>query len=106
MSVSAPLNSNYKFNIIYLVFAKEIGFYIRPPNIDIQKIDNTMLDIYEMIVIVFLISDKVYQVRFFEKIFLIANVSPKIVLRILFHTLNSTNVNFLRQKLRWMTYMT
>ena len=39
-----------------------------------------MLDTYEMVVTVFLVTDKANHVRFFEKIFLMANVSPEIVL--------------------------
>ena len=43
-----------------------------------------MLDTYKMITAVFLMIDKINQVRFFKKIFLIANVNPKIVFKYFF----------------------
>ena len=38
--------------------------------------------------------DKANQVRFFEEIFLMANVSPKVVLGIPFLTLSSEDIDF------------
>ena len=37
-----------------------------------------------MIVAAFLVTDKTNQVRFFEKIFLVANISPEVVFGMLF----------------------
>ena len=93
-------DSNIKLNTIYLIFAKKLGFFIRPTDVEVQKIDNTTLDIYKMIVVAFLMTDKANQVKFFEKIFLVANVSPKVVFGILFFILSSANIDFLDQKLR------
>ena len=58
-----------------------------------------MLDINEMIVVAFLMIEIANGVRFFKKIFLVANVSPKKVFEMLFLTFSSVNVNFLNQKL-------
>lgn len=54
-----------------------------------------MLDIYGVVVPVFLVIDKANQVGFFEGIFLLANVSLKIVFVMLFLTLNVVDVDFL-----------
>ena len=43
--------------------------------------------------------DKANQIRFFKKTFLMANISPKVVLGILFFTSSSLNSDFLDQKL-------
>ena len=48
-----------------------------------------------MVVVAILVIDQVNQVRFFEKIFMVANISPEVVLNILFLILNSIDVNFL-----------
>ena len=48
--------------------------------------------------------DKVNPVRFFEKTFLIANISPKIVFRMPILTLSGADVDFLDRELRWRTY--
>lgn len=57
-----------------------------------------------MIIRAFLVINKVNQVRFSKKTFLIANISLEIVLEILFLTLSGTDINFLGQKLCWKTY--
>ena len=51
-------------------------------------------------------TDKANQVRFFEKTFLVANVSPEVVLGMLFLTFSGAYVDFLGRELRWRTYIT
>ena len=97
------MNSKYKVNAIPLSFAKQLGLPIRPTNVGAQKIDNTILDIYEMAVAAFSVIDKANWVRFFEKTFLVANVSPEVVLGLLFLTLSSANIDFSDQELWWRT---
>ena len=58
-----------------------------------------------MVVAAFLVTDKVNQVKFFEKIFLVANVSPEVVFRILFFTLSNADIDFLNWKLRLKIYI-
>ena len=54
-----------------------------------------MLNIYEMIVVAFSLIDKANRVRFFEETLLVANVSPEIVLEMLFFILSNANIDFL-----------
>ena len=54
-----------------------------------------MQDIYEIIVTVFLITDKANWVRFFKKTFLVANIRLEVILGILFLTLSNADVDFL-----------
>ena len=49
-------------------------------------------------------TDKANQIRFFEKTFLVGNVSPEVVFEMLFFTLSGANVDFFDRKLRWRTY--
>ena len=58
-----------------------------------------MLDTYGMVVTAFLVTNKANQVIFFEETFLMANISLKIVLGILFLTLSGADVDFLNRKL-------
>ena len=48
-----------------------------------------------MVVTAFLVTDKANWVRFFEKTFLVANVSLKVVFEMSFLTLSGANVDFL-----------
>ena len=51
-------------------------------------------------------KNKVNRVKFFKKTFLVANVSPEVVFRMLFLILNKANIDFLVRKLWWKTYTT
>ena len=54
-----------------------------------------MLNNYKIEVAVFLIIDQANQIRFFEKTFLIANISSKMVFVMFFLVLSNTNIDFL-----------
>ena len=104
--VSALLDSGSEVNAIHPTFARELGLSIRTTDVRAQKIDNTMLDTFGSVVAAFLVTDKANQVRFFEKTFLVANISPEVVFGMLFLILSGANVNFLGLELRWRTYTT
>ena len=93
--VLAVFDSSNKVDAVYPTFTKKIGLSIRSTDVGAQKIDGTTVDSYEKVVIAFLIMDKANRVRFFEKTFLMANISPEIVFGMPFLTLSSTNIDFL-----------
>ena len=47
-----------KLNAIHLTFAKELSLSIRLIDIEVQKIDGSTLDTYEMVVATFSIKNK------------------------------------------------
>ena len=104
MSMSALLDSGSEVNAIYPSFAKQLGLSIRPTDVGAQKIDGTMLDTYGMVIEAFSVEDKANRVRFFEETFLVANVSPEVVLGMPFLTLSGADVDFSGRELRWRTY--
>ena len=87
-----------------LSFAKQLDFSIRPTDIGAQKIDGTTLNPYGMVIAAFSVVDKANRVRFFEETFLVANISPEVVLGMTFLTLSGANVDFSGQEPRWRTY--
>ena len=93
--VQALIDSGSEVNAIHPTFVKELGLPIKPTDVGAQKIDGTTLDTYRMVVAAFLVTDKANQVRFFKETFLVANVSPEVVLGIPFLTLSDANVDFL-----------
>ena len=105
-SVLALFDSGSEVNAVHPAFAKELCLSIKPTDVEAQKIDGTMLEIYGMVVAAFLMEDKANQVKFFEKTFLVANVSPEIVFGIPFLILNGADIDFLGRELRWRTYST
>ena len=104
VSMSALLDSGSEVNAIHPTLAQKLGLPVRPTNVGAQKIDGTMLDTFGMVVTAFSVTDKANRVRFFEETFLVANVSPEVVLGMLFLTLSGADVNFSGRKLRWKTY--
>ena len=91
-------------NAMHPAFAKKLDFFIRPTDVGAQKIDSTMLNTYKMVVIAFLVMDNGNQMKFFEMIFLVANVGLEPVLGISFLILSGANFDFLDQKLWWKIY--
>ena len=47
----------------------------------------------------FSMTDQANKIRFFEEIFLIANVSPDVVFGMFFFILNNINIDFLKREL-------
>ena len=92
-------NSSSEINAIHLIFAKELGLPIRLIDIKAQKIDNTILDTYKMVVAVFLMTKKTNLIKIFKEIFLVTNISLEVVLRMFFHIFSGRNIDILGWKL-------
>ena len=103
--MQALVDSGSEVNAMHPSFPKQLGLPIRPTDVGVQKIDDTMLDTHGMVVAAFSVVDKANRVKFFEKTFLVANVSPKVVLGMLFLTLSGVDVDFSGRELRWRTYI-
>ena len=97
--VLALLYLGSEVNIMHPTFAKRLGLVIQTTNVGAQKIDGTTLETYGMVVAVFSITSQVNRVRFFEETFLVANVSPDMVLGIIFFTQSGANVDFPKREL-------
>ena len=104
--VQALINSGSKVNAVHPSFFKQLGLPIRPKDVGDQKIDGTKLDTHGMLVAVFSLVNKANRVNFFEETFLVANVSPKVVLGILFLTLSNADVDFSGRGLWCRTFIT
>ncbi len=68
-------------------------------NVGAQKIDDTTLETYRMVVSTFSVSDKDGRERFFEESYLLADVKPDIVLGMPFQTMSNADVDFQAQNL-------
>ena len=55
--------------------------------------NGTTLNIHEKVVAAFLVTNKTNRVKFFKKIFLLANVGPDVVFEMFFLTLSNANIN-------------
>ena len=103
-SMLALFDSGSDVNAIHPILAQKLGLSVKLTDVGAQKIDGTMLDTFEMVVTAFSVTDKANRVRFFEETFLVANVSPEVVLGMPFLTLSGADVDFSGRELRWKTY--
>ena len=92
--LSAFFDSGSEVNIIHPAFARRLGLVVQTTNVGAPKIDDTTFEIYRMVLIAFLVTDQANKVRFFKETFLVANVSPDVVLGMLFFTLTGANIDF------------
>ena len=92
--MEALLDSGSKINAISQGFAQQLGLRIRKTNIGAQKIDSTTLETYGMVVSTFSVLDKDGRERFFKESFLLADISPDVVLGITFLTMSNADIDF------------
>ena len=84
----------------------KLGLKVYSTNIKTQKIDGSILKIFEIVLASFLIKDKLKRARFLEKTFLLANLSIKMVLSMLFLTFSNRNIQFAKKELIYRFYTT
>ncbi len=75
-------------------FSQQLGFKICKTNVGAQKIDDTTLETYGMVVSTFFVLDKDGRESIFEESFLLADVKPDIVFGMCFLTMNNADINF------------
>lgn len=74
--------------------AHQLGFKTRKINIGIQKIDNTILEIYKIVLSTLSILDKDSKEKFFKEILLLADIKSNIVLKMPFLNMSNINIDF------------
>ena len=68
-------------------------------NVSAQKIDNTTLETYRMVIAAFSVTKQANRIRFFKETFLVVKNSPNVVLEMSFLTLSDAKVDFLKREL-------
>lgn len=75
------------------IFKLSIGLNVT--DIYAQKINDFFFKTCEIVIVRFLIQDKVSKVQFFEKIFLLTNTNIKIVIKMFFFSFSNANIKFI-----------
>ena len=86
------------------VYAAKLDFKIQPTDVKAQKIDGLLLTTFEIVIVSFLIFNKLDQACFFQKTFLLVNISAKVVLKKLFLVFSNANNKFAAYKRIWRFY--
>ena len=87
------------------IFAAKLGFFNQKTDIGAQKIDDSPLVTYGILLADFSIQNKLGKVWFFEKTFLLADTSIEVVLKMSFFTFWNANMQFVEKKLKWKSYI-
>lgn len=88
------INSESEVNAIIPTYTARLGLIIRKTDIGAQKINSLPLVTYEMVLVDFLVQDKFEKVSFFEKTFLLVDISIEVVLKMPFFTFLNINIQF------------
>ena len=75
-------------------YTSKLGFNVHHTNIGAQKIDNSIFKIFRLVLASFQIEDKLGRTRFFQKMFLLADISIEVVLSMFFLTFNNVDIQF------------
>lgn len=105
--INILVKSGRKINAITLGFTIKLELNFRPINIDAQKIDEIHLQTYGMTIARFLFQYSQEQIRFNEKIFLLADISIEVVvfgMPVL--SVNNIDFKFDTKKLTKRSYIT
>lgn len=67
--------------------------------INLQKINNSKLETFIIVIISFFMNNIIIRLSFFKKILLLANISMHIVLEIFFFIINNAKIYFIDQEI-------
>lgn len=76
--IEALIDLNSKVNIMQPIFAKKLGLCICKTNWNAQKIDDSRLETFKMVIALLQVDDKDGKFRFFKETFLLPEMSINI----------------------------
>ena len=91
-NVLALFDSESKINAMTPAWAAQLGLKVQKTNVSAQKIEESSLKIYNIIIIVFQVLNKLCRFRFFQKTFLLSNISMDVAAGMLFLIFNNADV--------------
>ena len=98
-TIWALIDVSSKVNAITLINTKQLGLQIQKTDVSTPKIDSSLLKIYKIAIASFKVINKLSKAQFFQKTFLLANTSMKVVLGMAFLIFNNANIQFIKKSL-------
>ena len=86
-------------------YMAHLGLKVRVTNVNVQKVNKSSLANYGIVIAAFQVVNKLGCSRFFQKTFLLANISIEVVLSMPFLIHSNANVQCAEKKLTWRTYI-
>lgn len=75
-------------------YVVKLGLTTQKTSVEVQKIDGSKLEVYDMVLASFLLQDRLERVWFFKKIYLLADTSIEVILEMSFLALSNTHFWF------------
>lgn len=82
--MSALIHLNSKVNTTHIIYIKKLKLVFQKTDIGVQKIDGITLKTFRIVIVAFLVNNRVKKICFFEEIFLLANINIDVILRVFF----------------------
>lgn len=98
------LDLGSEVNAKTLADASKLSLTVCHTNVKAQKINDFTLEIFRMVLASFEVEDKLKKVWFFQKTFLLTDISIKVLLEVPYLTLSNANVSFSDQELILRSY--
>ena len=83
-----------------------LGLKARKTNVGAQKIDGSALETFEIVIADFQVEDKVGRPKFFQDIFLVADIKFEVILGMPFLKISNADMAFGKRTLMWKSYTT
>lgn len=77
----------------------KLGFQIRHIDVKTPTMKSSICKTFRIVLTSFQIEDKLEKIKFFQKVFLLINLSIEIVLKMFFFIFNKRNIYFLKKQL-------
>ena len=89
-----------------MTYTSKLGLKVHFTKVGAQKVHDSTLKTFGIVLASFQVEDKLEKVWFFQKTFLLANINMEIVLDMLFLILSNANIQFVQKELIWSFYTT
>lgn len=93
------IDSGSEVNAIILAYAAKLDLKTCHTNVRAKKIDGFIFQIFEIFLASFQVENELGKTRFFQKTFLLANISVKMLLGMPFFTFSSRKALFAEKEL-------
>ena len=99
VQVQALIDSGSKVNAMTPGYTSKLGLKVCPTNGGAQKIDDSTLKTFEIVLASFQVENTLGRAQFFQETFLLTDLSIEVVLGMPFLTLTNANIKFAQKKL-------
>lgn len=104
VKIQALLDFSSEINIITPTYIAKLDLKVQSNNIKAQKINDSTFKTFKMVLTNIQVKNMLEKARFFQRTFLVANISVSVILNMLFLIFGNINILFIEWKLSLRSY--